>query len=63
MSQGQNLAAHASTKIIESLTGGNISSAQSAAEDTLWNQPNIVREYEKLVEDCRKCRTTDPEVK
>ncbi|HEX4986920.1 MAG TPA: RHS repeat-associated core domain-containing protein [Burkholderiales bacterium] len=61
--QGQNPFIHQFDAWMEELTGGNISQAQSSAEALMFKYPQMLQQFNQLVEDCRKCKSVDPEVK
>jgi RHS repeat-associated protein len=61
--QGQNPFVHQFDAWIEAMTGGNISQAQSSAEAQMFKYPQMLQQFNQLVEDCRKCKPFDPDVK
>lgn len=54
---------HMADAIVETLSRGGISKAQDAAEDIIGKNPSILNDFNRLVEECRKCSKADPVIK
>ena len=60
--RGQNVFERAMNKIAEAFSRGEFGQAASTANDVPTQYPTIVKDFEDLVEQCRRCRQIDPVV-